>query len=906
MEFYMAFDQTKAFTQLEVLVKEKNKDTFFFDFMLAFKTPRATITKLKNNIGSDVSSNEGEFRLKNKIHFKSVQSGMDLHDQCNSLKQATSTFKENIRFVFVTDFNDVVVYDTKAKTLLDVEFVDLHKNYAFFLPLAGIEKYELTDEHPADIKAAYKLGQLCDVIRRHNTIDTPEKTHAFNVFLTRLLFCFYAEDTGIFTENQLITAVTNTTDKNGSDLDTFFIQLFRVLNLPNEASERANLPSHLASFPYVNGGLFAIDEWVPTFTGKARRMIIEAGALEWDKINPDIFGSMFQAVIDPKQRGKLGQHYTSVPNIMKLIKPLFLDEFEEALEKAKHSTKKLQALLFRLQRTRYLDAACGSGNFLIIIYKELRHFEMKVLKALDALGEQSVMFMSGIRLSQFYGIEIDDFAHEIALLSLWLAENQMNKTFEAEFGYSEPMLPLKASGNIVHGNALRLDWEQVCPKRDEYGELEVYICGNPPFLGTTERTQEQRDDMQYAFSRSESLGYLDFVASWFWKGAQYISKTPYKCAFVATNSITQGDQPSLLFPYIFDIDVSIDFAHQTFSWSNSAKDKAAVHVVIIGLASNDKIQPRILNSSDGKLEYKHVKNINPYLIEGEQTVITPITKPISNVGAMIRGSMPTDGGNLFVTNEDRLAFLDKYPQKSQLVRKVVGSKEFLNSIERWCFWLVDESLEEVTKIPELKDRVEKIKALRIKAGHAAALKGAERPHTFLQLAQPKSGNYLIVPCVSSERRKYIPVDFVSHEVICTNLNQMVPNATLYDFSILTSEMHNDWMRTVAGRLESRYRYSATLVYNTFPWPEVSEAQKARISELGEEILLTRADYPDKTLAQLYDPDKMPEPLKKAHIALDLAVEQLYRDKPFEDAAERVAFLFKRYEKLINTKEGHDA
>ena len=302
----MAFDQTKAFTQLEVLVKEKNKDTFFFDFMLAFKTPRATITKLKNNIGSDVSSNEGEFRLKNKIHFKSVQSGMDLHDQCNSLKQATSTFKENIRFVFVTDFNDVVVYDTKAKTLLDVEFVDLHKNYAFFLPLAGIEKYELTDEHPADIKAAYKLGQLCDVIRRHNTIDTPEKTHAFNVFLTRLLFCFYAEDTGIFTENQLITAVTNTTDKNGSDLDTFFIQLFRVLNLPNEASERANLPSHLASFPYVNGGLFAIDEWVPTFTGKARRMIIEAGALEWDKINPDIFGSMFQAVIDPKQRGVLG------------------------------------------------------------------------------------------------------------------------------------------------------------------------------------------------------------------------------------------------------------------------------------------------------------------------------------------------------------------------------------------------------------------------------------------------------------------------------------------------------------------------------------------------------------------------------------------------------------------------
>lgn len=902
----MAFDQSKAFTQLEKIIKEQDKENFFFDFMLAFNTPRATITKLKNNIGSDVSSSDGDYRLKNKIHFKQVSSTTNLHAECDLLKSLPTTSKEKIRFILVTDFQDVIAYDTKAKALLDVEFVDLHKNYAFFLPLAGIEKYELTDEHPADIKAAYKLGQLCDVIRRHNEIDSPDKVHAFNVFLTRLLFCFYAEDTGIFSENQLIKAVQNTTDKNGSDLDSFFAMLFHVLNLPNESEERCALPSHFASFPYVNGGLFASDEWVPQFTGKARRMIIEAGSLEWDQINPDIFGSMFQSVIDPEQRGKLGQHYTSVPNIMKVIQPLFLDGLEDALDKAKASSRKLQALLMRIQRIRIFDSACGSGNFLIIAYKELRKFEMKVLKALDALGEQSVMFMSGIRLTQFYGIEIDDFAHEIALLSLWLAENQMNKLFEAEFGYSEPMLPLKDSGNIVHGNALRLDWEQVCPKKDEYGDLEVYICGNPPFLGTTERTQEQRDDMQHAFSRKDSLGYLDFVASWFWKGAQYISKTPFKCAFVATNSITQGDQPSLLFPYLYDLGVNIDFAYKTFSWSNSAKDKAAVHVVIIGLASEDYIVPRLFSMQAERFEVKKLKNINPYLFEGGKVVVKPESKSLSSMTPMIFGSKPTDGGNFYISEKERLEFLNRYPEKKDWIRKVVGSREFLNSIDRWCFWLADEPLEEVIKIPELNDRVEKIKALRIKAGHAAALKGAERPHTFLQLAQPKWGNYLIVPRVSSERREYVPIDFVSCDIICTDANQLVPNANLYEFAILTSEMHNDWMRTVAGRLESRYRYSATLVYNTFPWPDVSETQKAKISGLGEEILLTRADYPDKTLAQLYDPDKMPESLRRAHRDLDLAVEQLYRAKPFENAAERVAFLFKRYEQLINTKEGNNA
>lgn len=900
----MAFDQTKAFTQLEVLVKEKNKDTFFFDFMLAFKTPRATITKLKKNIGSDVSSHNGEFRLKNKIHFKPVPVGSDLHIECDNLKSATSTTKEHIRFVFVTDFNDVVAYDTKAKTLLDVEFVDLHKNYAFFLPLAGIEKYELTDEHPADIKAAYKLGQLCDVIRRHNTIGTPEKIHAFNVFLTRLLFCFYAEDTGIFAENQLITAVQNTTDKNGSDLDAFFTHLFRVLNLPNDAIERANLPSHLASFPYVNGGLFAVDEWVPKFTGKARRMIIEAGSLEWDKINPDIFGSMFQAVIDPKQRGKLGQHYTSVPNIMKVIKPLFLDEFEEALEKAKHSTKKLQALLFRLQRTRYCDVACGSGNFLIIIYKELRHFEMKVFKALDALGEQSVMFMSGIRLSQFYGIEIDDFAHEIALLSLWLAENQMNKLFEEEFGHSEPMLPLKESGNIVHGNALTLDWEQVCPKRDEQGDLEVYVCGNPPYLGTRNQKQSHKANVSQVFGNYKLKGKLDYICCWFYLARKYMERSNVAVSFVTTNSIFQGEQVAAFWPLILMNDVKIHFAYPHIVWENNAKDKAAVHVSIIGLKNHPKTI-KLFNREDDGL-YQIVNNINPYLIDGKNIIVHPQRSSIhSGVPKMLKGSYPTDGGGLILNLEQKKEIESEYPELCQFIRQYVGSEEFINSKQRWCFWLKDADSATLKNHAYLLKRLKHIETSRLNSSKQKTRELANTPHLFDEDRQPLEGSYLFIPAVSSERRNYVPIGFLPSTTIAyTNL--IVPNADTYAFAILTSEMHNDWMRTVAGRLESRYRYSATLVYNTFPWPEVSEAQKSKISALGEEILLTRADYPDKTLAQLYDPDKMPEPLHKAHRELDLAVEQLYRDKPFEDAAERVAFLFKRYEKLINTKEGNHA
>lgn len=904
----MTFDQSKAFTKLEEIIKEQDRENFFFDFMLAFKTPRATITKLKNNIGSDVASNDGEYRIKNKIHFKPVDAGTDLHAVCDDIRNSFQTTKEKLRFILITDFQDVVAYDVKAKALLDVEFVDLHKNYAFFLPLAGIEKYELTDEHPADIEAAYKLGQLCDVIRRHNEIDTTERVHAFNVFLTRLLFCFYAEDTGIFSDNQLIKAVQNTTKKNGSDLDSFFKKLFHVLNLPNDAEERDNLPSHFASFPYVNGGLFANDEWVPLFTDKARRIIIEAGSFEWDQINPDIFGSMFQSVIDPEQRGKLGQHYTSVPNIMKVIQPLFLDELEESLEKAKNSTKKLQTLLMRIERIRIFDSACGSGNFLIIAYKELRKLEIKIFRALDAIGEQSVMFMSNIRLTQFHGIEIDDFAHEIALLSLWLAENQMNKVFEAEFGYTEPMLPLKEAGNIVHGNALRLDWEEVCPKKDEHGDLEVYICGNPPFVSFKERAKSdsQTKDMESIFSNVGNWKQIDYVGAWFFKGSHYIRGATAKLALVATNSVVQGDQVSLLWGKILKLGLKIEFGYTSFSWSNSAKDKAAVHVTIVGLSTNAQRKAIYSCDNNGEVVKTAVKNVSPYLIDANDLFITPVNKSISSDAKTMKdGNNYTKSTSLFLEEEARAKIESNYPELAKYIKKIIGAEEFLHGKLRYCFWLTDYDPSE--KHPYLEKIIHACREERLGSSKRETREiASKKSHLFPEVRQPRTGQYLVVPRVTSYRRKYVPIDILSCEVITTNQVLMVENADLYDFAILTSESHNDWMRTVAGRLKSDYRYSASLVYNTFPWPSVSDAQKVQVRRLGEEVLLIRADYPDKTLAQLYDPDKMPEPLRRAHRALDLSVEKLYRAKPFEDAAERVAFLFKRYEQLIKTKEGNNA
>jgi hypothetical protein len=897
----MAISQARIIESLEQACSNLNRDEFIFSFLDAYGFPKSTITRLRKGGDSRNVAEGDDIALKKKLYFRAVPEGTDLDAVAESLKASELVARNDIRFVIVTDFKNLVAFDLKADERLETSLSELDKQYAMFLPLAGYEKAVMYSEHPADVKASEKMGQLFDLIRERNDLSKPEDIHALNVFLTRLLFCFYAEDTGIFEQGQMTSAIQSTTQDDGSDVDQFFTDLFTVLNLEPNSPERKEMPAHFQAFPYVNGGLFHDDEPIPEFGRKARRILLDCGSLNWSEINPDIFGSMFQAVIDEEQRGNLGQHYTSVSNIMKVIQPLFLDKLYAELEKSRKSENKLKGLLVRLQNLRIFDPACGSGNFLIIAYKELRKLEMEVIDALNAVSGQSEMYYSGIRLSQFYGIEIDDFAHEVAVLSLWLAEHQMNMAFKAKFGYTEAALPLRDSGNIVSGNALRLDWEEVCPPVDANGNPhEVYICGNPPFLGNGGRTDAQNEDMTHVFSGFKTFGMLDLVTCWFWKSSQYISGRNAEFALVSTNSICQGEQASTLWRPILGQGLKIRFAYQTFSWKNHAKQNAAVHVVVIGVSNASMVaNATLFKAHDGNNIHRvEVKNISPYLLEGGDSVIESRSKPICSVSEMVYGNKPVDGGHLLLTTYEKDALLAVEPGAEKWVKKLLGAQEFIQAKERWCLWLADATGGDIECMPLVKQRVEAVREMRSMSKKAATKKIADSPSLFGEIRHPKSGTYVLVPSVSSERRPYVPMGFFDSDVITTNANLMIPNATLYEFGILTSEMHNDWMRTVAGRLKSDVRYSATLVYNTFPWPEVNDKQRKQIEALAEEILLIREDYPDKSLADLYDPKEMPDPLREAHKALDRAVEKLYRDKPFRDAAERLEHLFARYEKLI--------
>jgi type I restriction-modification system DNA methylase subunit len=895
----MAVSQGKIIESLESLCSSMDKEEFIYQFLLAYGFPKATITRLKD--GSRNVASNGDVALKKQLHFRTVASGRNVYEAAESLKSEAVIKSNDIRFIVVTDFDSLVAFDLKADESLDTDIKLLDKQYAFFLPLAGYEKAIMYSEHPADIKASEKMGQLFDLIRERNDLSKPEDIHALNVFLTRLLFCFYAEDTGIFEQDQMTKAIESTTSITGEDLDQFFTDLFKALNLPDTAPEKQAMPVHLQAFPYVNGGLFKADEPVPSFGTKARRLLLECGSLSWAEINPDIFGSMFQAVIDQEQRGNLGQHYTSVSNIMKVIKPLFLDKLWDALEAANGREKKLKELLIRLQNIRVFDPACGSGNFLIIAYKELRKIEMAIIDELNAASAQSEIYYSGIKLSRFYGIEIDDFAHEVAILSLWLAEHQMNSLFQEKFGHADATLPLTDAGNIVSGNSLDLDWKAICPTENMDGSpLEVYVCGNPPFLGFKFRNKSHNQFMDKVFEGFSKYRQLDYVSCWFWKAALYIENELTEAAFVTTNSITQGEQVGILWPPILKRGLRIKFAYKTFSWKNSARDSAAVHVNIIGLTKTKGASKLyFINQNTSVKEYP---NINPYLVGAKNIVIEGASKPLSGQMQMRLGGYLRDGGALVLDISEKDALLSEYPPAQKWIRLLVGADEMLNGKQRWCLWLEGENLEDLYKIPAISERLDRVVKSRLESNKKETQLEAKTPHLFSYVNQPKDGQYLLVPTVSSERRKYVPFAFFDSKDVVVAPNYIVPYASIYTFGILTSEMHNDWMRAVAGRLESRYRYSATLVYNTFPWPEVTDTQKTQIEEFAESIILIREDYPDKTLADLYDPDKMPAPLLEAHRTLDQAIEKLYRPKPFSDATERLEHLFGLYENLIHKEK----
>jgi type II restriction/modification system DNA methylase subunit YeeA len=754
-----------------------------------------------------------------------------------------------------------------------------------------MEKAQYQDENIADVKASQQLAKLYDEILKENQPSNSEEVHALNLFLTRLLFCYFAEDTNIFEENQFTNAIESHTQTDGSDVDVYLARIFKLFNTPNRD---ASLPEYLKSFPYVNGGLFSSSSPVPVFNRKSRAILIEIGNLNWSEINPDIFGSMIQAVITPEHRGNMGMHYTSVPNIMKVIQPLFLDELYEEFDKVKTNKRKLQTLIVRISNLKLFDPACGSGNFLIIAYKELRILEMKILQQIDILARQKSFVFSEMRLSQFYGIELDDFAKEVAILSLWLAEHQMNLEFFKEFGRTAPSLPLSNGGNIVHGNATRLDWEVVCPKEEDD---EIYILGNPPYLGSSMQDKEQKEDKAFVFEGIKNYKNLDYIACWFYKGAKYIQKFNAKYAFVTTNSINQGEQVAMLWSHFSELNTEIFFAYPSFKWVNNAKSNANVIVAIIGLR-NVSNKAKYLYQSN--IKHK-VNNINAYLLNASNVLIKKQTKPISSLSIMEYGNKAVYGEPLILSTQEKDELLLANSLSEQFIRPLLGAREFLNGLDRWVLWIEDNTFDIAMKIQRISERIEKVKNLRLSSKDKGANELANFPYRFRDTKTTTTSS-IIIPLTSSERRAYIPIGFLSKEHIITNAGSAIYDAEPWLFSVITSKMHMTWMRTVAGRLKTDYRYSSALVYNTFPFPPITKKQKELLTEHTFNVLDAREQHSEKTLAQLYDPNKMPQNLKDAHQQLDLAVEQCYRSKPFESDEERLEFLFGLYEKMVGSEK----
>ena len=883
-------------TQLSAAVKPAE---FIYDFLTCFGLPKATIARLKGAGGVNLAKKKGCTLLKTKVYFEPLRPNL-LSDatpmQTIEAAQNDSRIAANKpRFLIATNFKTLAAFDTKRKDTVEFPIGDLHEHYTFFLPLAGMEKSTVHAEAEADVKAAENMAKLYDLIRANNPPKTREERHALNVFLTRLLFCYFAEDTAIFPDKSFTGAVESYTQTDGSDLAGFLQQLFLTLNTETEA--RGKTPKHLAEFPYVNGGLFsdthARQSAVPTFSAKSRQKLIELGTKSWKEINPDIFGSMFQGVVDDEKRAELGMHYTSVPNIMKVIRPLFLDDLCAELEKAKDSEAKLNKLLSRIYGLRIFDPACGSGNFLIIAYKELRRLEMAIYKELRRLTGQLPFSFSGIQVSQFYGIELDDFAHEVAILALWLAEHQMNIEFAAAFEKTPASLPLKDGAKIVCENALRRNWENVCPKEEGY---EIFVLGNPPYYGARKQTAEQKSDVVYVAGSLDGHKNLDYIACFFLKAAAYVRLTNAAVAFVATNSICQGEQVALLWPHVLT-DLEFHFAYQAFKWANSAKANAGVTCVIIGLRQRRNQLKRLFGLGVVRL----VENINPYLVQGRNVFVHKRRRPLSDLPNCDFGSMANDGGYLLLEPDELVSICDQYPEAKRFVKSFTGTDEFIDGKKRWCFWIQDSDVSEAMTIPAIRGRIHQVRQHRLSSDRPATRKLAKCPHKFAEIRH-KNSEAIILPKVSSERREYIPSGIVTQDVIISDLAFSIPGAATWTFGVVSSKMHMVWSRAVAGGLETRIRYSSSLCYNNFPFPKISVAQKNELNQRAEAVLLTREHYPEKVIAWLYDPDTMPADLLAAHRALDAAVEQCYRPKPFSNDEGRLEYLFALYEQMTAAEE----
>lgn len=884
--------------KIQEIIDKNDHDSFITDFLSVYeKIPRSTITKLRKGIGRvNLSKEPGEVYLKNKLYYK--ETDQPLMQVYADLERKVSDLGSKPRYIFVTDFKDILAKDTKTDDSLSIKFGDLPQYFEFFLAWNGIEKVDFDKENPADVRAAERFAKLYDIITRDNPTAT---AHGLNLFLIRLLFCLFAEDTGMFKRDEFTNDIMAYTKADGSDLDDFIKKLFENLDVHEEQRD-ASLPSWVKKYPYVDGDLFIEPHEPLKFTTESRTKIIDAGKkLDWASINPDILGSMLQAVASEDKRSHLGMHYTSVPNIMKVIKPLFLDDLREEFENARGNVDRLNELYARIGKIKFMDPACGSGNFLIITYKELRQLEIDILKELNNMGT-STMYVPSVTLDQFYGIEIEDFACDVTRLSLWIAEHQMNKKLSEDIADAvRPTLPLQQVGGIVQGNALRIDWNEVMPHK---ADDECYLFGNPPYLGSSKQSIFQKQDMEKVLlGRIPDFKKLDYISTWFVKGCDLISDGNVKLGFVTTNSICQGEQVPILWNYLLKY-CQLKFAYTSFKWSNSAKNNAGVTVNIIGLEKKGLESIKKIYSNNS---YRIVNNITPYLTSGESIIVQKSLRPLNMLPPMTRGNMPNDGNNLIIDYRD-VSLYQKYPN---YIKKFIGSKEYIDGVNRYCIWLPFKEKNKIVQnalmIPEIAERVEKTKLSRKNSKNSGTRKLGETPWKFRDTRLPQRYS-IVIPAVSSENRPYVPMGIVDKETICSNRIYCIFDAPIWVLGLLESRLHVLWFYTIGGKLETRYSYSSTLVYNTFPVPKISVRRQKEIESLVLKILDIREEE-GGTLADLYGSplaEKNPKPMNarllKAHQELDEVVDRAYKSSGFKDDNERMSLLLKMYaEKVKDVK-----
>ncbi|MGS1118402.1 class I SAM-dependent DNA methyltransferase [Castellaniella sp. UC4442_H9] len=794
------------------------------------------------------------------------------------------------RYVMVCDFARFRLYDLEEGSEQEFRLEELHKFVRAFGFIAGYQTQVIKPQDPINIKAAERMGRLHDQLKAVGYTGRP-----LEQYLVRLLFCLFADDTAIFEKGAFQDFLEQRTSEDGSDLAAQLASLFFVLNTPPESRLKI-LDEQLAAFPYVNGKLFADTLPPAAFDSSMRESLLDLCGLDWSRISPAIFGSLFQSIMDDQARRNLGAHYTSEENILKLIKPLFLDALWAEFEKVKRNRNRLFDFHKKLRRLHFFDPACGCGNFLVITYRELRLLELEVLRAAHtdhqmALDVHQLIFLD---VDQFFGIEIEEFPVQIAQVALWLTDHQMNMRVSEEFGMYFARIPLRHSATIVHGNSLQLDWEHVLP-----AQSCDYLLGNPPFVGAKYMDDGQRQDAHAVFTGIESAGLLDFVAAWYVKAARYMAPHPsIRAGLVSTNSITQGEQVGVLWGWMLPQGIKIHFAHRTFAWSNEARGNAAVHCVIVGFGLEDVADKVIF-------EYEHLrgepqaikaKNINPYLVDAADVIFARRSKPLCDVPEIGIGSQPIDDGNFLFTGEERDAFIAIEPASAPFFHRWLGSVEFLNGYERWCLWLGDCTPAQLRAMPEVLKRVQAVREFRSRSRRAQTVRAAATPTRFGTELIPHQP-YILLPKVSSERRRLIPLGFEQPSTFCSDLVFMLANGSLYHFGVLTSTMHNAWTRTVCGRLKSDYRYSAAVVYNNFPWPTSTDKQRDAIQTAAQGVLDARAAHPGSSLADLYDPLAMPPDLVRAHQRLDRAVDAAYGYKGASSDSGRIAHLITLYQKL---------